>query len=262
MANFSQEWHSSVPDGTVAIFCALSDLTSLLHKVLTFVYDVHRERVSSDLDTEETLSEWIHSLDENLREIVLHGLSLHVPGAGNLRLSYLFIQLVLRRIALEAERHTPEPRDALLRSLQSQCHSTSENILQFTRLLQHQQLTGFWLSASTFIYPTAMSFLLRCALDTNGVASQAMRERSRVNAKDLLDVLECHKNTSSWDVGDLCLVQYKEIVESISSSGVPSEQQSNDVIDSDMLMMDFLTVDTAYLDQFFPGLWDVASPVA
>ncbi|KAJ5576098.1 Transcription factor [Penicillium sp. DV-2018c] len=90
-----------------AVFIELMNLTDVLDCCLEHVYSIRSAQVPPR-NLELELNKWIDSLTGDVRKIIIRGSNLDIPGASNLRLAYLAIRLLLRRIDLDRERQSPD----------------------------------------------------------------------------------------------------------------------------------------------------------
>ncbi|KAH7175648.1 fungal-specific transcription factor domain-containing protein [Dactylonectria macrodidyma] len=235
-----------------SVFVALVGLTDVLDLNLKHIYHFELGEPRNTTHLELALNNWVESLDDDIRRIIIRGTNLEVPGAANLRLTYLTVRLLLERIKLEADKQLYDTGDSRLLNRYLQARRTSEEILILTQELQPAQLADFWLPSCAFAFPATVSFLLRCALETeNSPAGLAQSSSLRI-ASSLISALRSHKEKSSWDLGDICLAQHAEVVEKVLAM-VPTEDPD---LDGPLDLQDFIMPDVSVIDQFFPSLWD------
>ncbi|KAK1997328.1 fungal-specific transcription factor domain-containing protein [Colletotrichum falcatum] len=240
-----------------SVFAALVTLTSVLDKFLDHVYDLNPERDQNSgrtsLDLELSLGQWEDSLGDDVRRIVTRGGDLRVPGAANLRLAYLSTRLLRRRIELDLEKQEDFPParggDALTNRY-IQVRRAAEEIVVLAQELDEVHLSDFWLPVSAFAFTSAITFLLRCALETENTAVGLAQSASLKLAKNLVDSLQSHQRSSGWDLGDICLAQYAEVVERLLTADSPSAT----VPEFQQLMM---SSEVPIIDELFPNLWDM-----
>ncbi|KAM0556921.1 hypothetical protein ACHAPJ_005597 [Fusarium lateritium] len=246
---------SSPPDKVLKafVYIALVGLTEVL--------DLHLRHVHQFSNTEETrdtthlelaLNNWVEALGDDIRRIVVRGTNLRIPGAASLRLAYLTVRLLLQRIELEAEKRIRDAGDSRLLNRYMQARRTAEDILILTQELQPEHLGDFWLPSSAFAFSTTVSFLLRCALETENSTSGLVQSSSLKIASDLLSTLRSHKEQHAWDLGDICLAQHTEVVEKLLAMTPPEDPGADESLD----LSSFAMPDAYFLDQLFPGLWD------
>ncbi|KAM5361219.1 hypothetical protein ACJZ2D_013235 [Fusarium nematophilum] len=236
-----------------SIYVALVGLTDVLDLNLRHIY--HFSKTDETRDTthlELALNNWVESLGDEIRRIIIRGTNLGIPGAANLRLSYLIVRLLLQRIELEAEKHLYDSQDSRLLNRYMQARRTSEDILILTQELQPEHLADFWLPSSAFAFPATVSFLLRCALETENSPSGLAQSSSLRIASDLLSVLRSHKEKHGWDLGDICLAQHTEVLDKLLAMAPPEEAGQDGALD----LSEFVMPDASFMDQFFPSLWD------
>lgn len=237
-----------------SVFIGLVTLTGVLDKYLEHVYDLNQGRdqdsSQTSLDLELSLGQWEDSLSDDVRRIITRGNNLHIPGAANLRLAYLSTVLLRRRIELDIEKQEDAvPGDALTNRY-IQVRRAAEEIVLLVQELEEIHLSDFWLPVSAFAFTSAMTFLLRCALETENTAGGLAQSASLKLAKNLIDSLQSHQQNSGWDLGDLCLAQYGEVVERLQTADSPSAT----VPEFQQLMM---SSDVPMIDELFPNLWDM-----
>ena len=236
-----------------SIFIALISLTDVLDKHLKFIYNVDKDSTLSTTDLELALNSWVESLTGANRMIILRGSSLEIPGASNLRLSYLTTRLLLQRIELEADKQSYEVHDQRLANRYIQARRTAEDILLLTQELTPAQLGDCWLSTHAFSYPATVNFLLRCGLETESSPAGLVQSASFRIAHDLITCLREHQERHSWELADVCLAQHAEIIDKILTS-VSHEPQpdAGGVFEPS----DFVMPDASMIDTLFPSLWD------
>lgn len=235
-----------------SIFIALVELTDVLDLNLRHIYHFEPGKLRNTTHIELALNSWVECLDDNVRRIIIRGTNLDIAGAANLRLAYLTIRLLLERIVLEEDKQLYDAQDNRLLNRYIQARRTSEEILILTQELQPEHLADFWLPSSAFSFPATVSFLLRCALETENSPSGLAQSNSLRIASDLISALRLHKNKNAWDLGDICLAQHAEIVEKLVAM-VPAEDPGPD---GTLDLQDFTMPDVSVIDQFFPSLWD------
>lgn len=265
---------------SASVFIALVGLTDVLDQHLQFIYQVDRDR-TSPANLELELNTWVESLTGSVRLIILRGSYLEIPGASNLRFSYLTARLLLQRIQLEADKQEFGPQNRRVLNGYLEARRTAENILLMTQEFQPQQLGDYWLSTHAFSYFSTVTFLLRCALEMEHSPADLVQSASFRIAHDLVDTLRRHQEEHAWHIADLCLAQYSELVDKIFA-GVSHEPQAPTGIGGttnghsgndgggdgdnagnsvgsgsgfdvpDMLVLP----DASIIDQFFPSLWD------
>ena len=237
---------------SAAVFLALMGLTEVLDQLLQHIYNFNKDKMQSLTSLELALNNWIESLTGTVRLTILRGSHLEVPGAPNLRLSYLTARLLLQRIELEADKHLYEPQDQRLSNRYIQARRTAEDILLLTQELTPDQLGDFWLATHAFSYPATMNFLLRCGLETENSPSELAQSASFRIALGLINTLRAHHEQHSWYLADVCLAQHSEIVDKILAGVSHESQGDNGGFDP----QDFVMPDVSIIDQFFPSLWD------
>jgi hypothetical protein len=245
---------SGMQHRAASVFIALASLTDVLDQHLQYIYQVRKDKTGSTVQLELALNNWVESLSGTVRLIILRGSHLDIPGAANLRFSYLTTRLLLERIELEADKQSYDPHDQRLSNRYIQARRTAEEILIMTQELQQEQMGDFWLATSAFSYPATVNFLLRCGLETESSPVELVRSPPFKIAQDLIETLRSHQDKFSWDLARVCLAQHAEIVDKILSSVSSSESQGGNSGSFDP--QEFVLPDASFIDQFFPSLWD------
>ncbi|KAF4978434.1 hypothetical protein FZEAL_5181 [Fusarium zealandicum] len=236
-----------------SVYVALVGLTEVLDLSLKHIYHFNnKDEVRETTHLELALNSWVESLSDDIRRVIIRGTNLGIPGAANLRLAYLTVRLLLQRIELEAEKRIHDTGDSRLLNRYMQARRTSEDILILTQELQPEHLADFWLPSSAFAFSATVSFLLRCALETENSPSGLAQSSSLRLASDLLFVLKSHKDKNAWDLSDICLAQHTEVVEKLLAMAPPEDPGPGGTPD----LAEFVMPDASFIDQFCPSLWD------
>lgn len=230
----------------MTIFIALVSLTKILEDYLGHVFDLssqddeqsHSSAVPTvSVKLKNRLSAWTDSLPHHLRRVIIRGVNIDAPGAANLRLSYLYLRLLVRKLGLDAEKRHADSSALLQQQLGAR--QAAEEIVIFVQELDAAALGGFWLSFNAFALSSTAAFLLRSALQGHsGNASgqqqdpssesrtdsrHSMRDDIYVRlAADLVASLESHRREHSWDMANICIAQYAGIVEHLQTAAQPS----------------------------------------
>lgn len=155
----------------ISVFISRLALTEILGKYLEYVYRVSKaqqdelETTSSDA-LELLLSQWEETLDADSRQSVIRGTNMNWPGTANLRLSYLAVKLLLKRIQLDFNTPGIVVMENRLKSARHmQAPPAAEDVVHFVLELQEPHLRGFWLPANAFTL-TSANFLppTKCSL--------------------------------------------------------------------------------------------------
>ncbi|EKJ70833.1 hypothetical protein FPSE_08985 [Fusarium pseudograminearum CS3096] len=251
--NLCEEGASSDRMLKATVYIALVGLTDVLDLHLRHVHRLRNaDEPRATTHLELALNSWVEDLGDDIRRVVIRGTNLAIPGAANLRLSYLTVRLLSQRIELEAEKRIREASDSRLLNRYMQARRTAEDILILVQELQAENLADFWLPSSAFALSTTVSFLLRCALETENSTSGLVQSSSLKIASDLLSTLRSHKEKHAWDLGDICLAQHTEVVEKLLAITPPEDPSAEEPQD----FSSFFMPDDSFLDQLFPSLWD------
>ncbi|KAI1407097.1 fungal-specific transcription factor domain-containing protein [Hypoxylon sp. FL1857] len=231
--------------GARSVFIALSGLTDVLDHYLQHLYRVDKETSMPITNLELRLNRWVEGLGDGVRHIITRGVSLNIPGAPNLRLAYLSVQLLTHRIRMEDSRAKGEVDNDSLASQHINIRRTAEDIVFLVQELALEQLEEFWLPALAFAFPSAVTFLLRCALETESSPNELAKCASVKLAWDLITALRNHK-ASGWDLGDVCLAQYAEVVEKLTSPNDINEDGNSTTLYENIIIPDDLFVDAIF----------------
>jgi hypothetical protein len=234
-----------------SVFVALSGLTEVLDYYLQHLYCVSRNYSNQVTNLEFRLNQWVERLGIDVRRIITRGTHLELPGAANLRLAYLSTQLLLRRIELENDRDNGTMNAEMLANRYLQVGRTAEEIVLLVQELQEEHLRDFWLPVTAFVFPSTTTFLLRCALETEDSQLGVAQSNSLRLAWDLITALRGHRDKMGWDLGDICLAQYEEIVSRLIVPPEPGEPHL-----SLPELQEMTSQDTSFIDDLFPNLWD------
>lgn len=226
-------------------------LTDVLDHCLEHVYSI-REIQAPTRNLELDLNKWVDSLTGNIRKIIIRGSNLNIPGASNLRLAYLATRLLLRRIDLDRERQAPESKPEEMANRLMEARRTAEDIVVLVQELREPQLSDFWMPVVAFTFSATVTFLIRCALETEQGAGLAQSASLRM-ANDLLSALRSHQKEFGWDLADICLAQHSDVIEKLLSSAPPVINADENSIESHQ---PFLS-DMAFIDDMFPSTWDI-----
>ncbi|KAI5198270.1 hypothetical protein E4T39_06857 [Aureobasidium subglaciale] len=235
----------------LSVFTALLTLTDVLSQYLEHVYRISRSATNDRLPTspfnlESLLTDWEDTLADDIRRLVMRGNDLGRAGAGNLRLSYLAVKLLLRRILRDASNLPPDHESVVQARIQTQ--RVAEEIVLHVQELQHPHLRGFWMPMNGFTLTSATLFLLRDALK----ATNRTRNTSLKLAKDMIECLQTHRKNEAWDLADDCLANCTDmtkLIESGRNRESPGIADAQCCPDNDLLMFNDVTLS-------FPSAFD------
>ncbi|CAK7268013.1 hypothetical protein SEPCBS57363_002885 [Sporothrix epigloea] len=244
-----------------SIYTALVSLTDVLDLYLEKIYNLHEDdqKPLAIHHLSDRLADWEASLRGDLRRIVLRGTVItnrDYPGSANLRLAYLAVQLLRQRV----EPDTLFDGTMGYSTGHNAVRKAAEDIVFLVEELTEDQLADFWLPTSAFTLASAATSLLRCALEPTAVSASASTSTSTTSislVKQLLNSLKRHRESSGWDVADICLTQYGEIVEKLAHSTGSGDTPPQDpaILMPDVFMDNVPNVPD--IDAMFPSLWDV-----
>lgn len=244
----------------IAVFIALYGLTEVLGECLYSLYDLSpqsQKQQVTDSNLEFRLNSWVESLTGPVRGVILRGHNLSLPGAANLRLAYLATLLLLRRVELEAARENAldnaDSGSGDLPNKYLRAQRIAEEIVLLVSELGRDQLGDFWLPGAAFVFSSTETFLLRCAVecDTDTKRSSLLRL-----AWDLIVALRRHREEAEWDLGDMCLAQYEDVVKRlVMPSGFRGEggEASGDPVSLPVPELQLQDLDL--MAQLFPEQW-------
>ncbi|KAI0106590.1 fungal-specific transcription factor domain-containing protein [Hypoxylon sp. NC0597] len=231
--------------GAISVFFALSGLTDVLDHYLQRLYRLEKETNMPITSMELRLNRWVEGLVNDVRQIITRGTSLHIPGAPNLRLAYLSVQLLIHRIQMEDSRAKDDVDEDSLANQYICIRRTAEDLVFLIQELRQEQLDDFWLPVTAFAFPSAITFLLRCALETVRSPNELSKSGFVKLAWDLITTLRSHKSLG-WDLGDICLAQYAEVVEKLAAPVDTNENSATATIYEDIIIPDDLFVDDIF----------------
>ncbi|KAH8817212.1 fungal-specific transcription factor domain-containing protein [Xylogone sp. PMI_703] len=234
-------------------FLSLCSLTEVLGSYLEYIYDINKESKSFD-SLERQIRRLEVQLDdwetENFHDEVAGTVPLSSPGAANLRLAYLAIKLLLRRIDLDLSKQNQSEQQNISYK-RHRAIEAAANIVTFLNDLTPQLIADFWLPVNAFSLTSAITLLLRCEVELIAAGKASSNDRPLEIARQLLDILCKHRDESGWDIGDICLSQYSGIVDRLLEA-IHSEPQWTETDLEEMMMPGI-----AIRDDLFPSLWDM-----
>ncbi|KAJ9137518.1 C6 transcription factor [Pleurostoma richardsiae] len=248
---------ASMQSKSASVFRALVSLTEVLDTYLEHAYRLgpHEDRYPATVATEMELqlNQWEDSLEDGLRRVITRGMELVIPGSANLRLAYLYMKLLLTRLQLDLQKQHDVPNNSLLTNRYAQVRRAAEEIVLLIQGLNESHLCDFWLPLSAFTLSSTVTFLLRCALETEHSSLGLAQSMSLKLANDMIIALRGHRQTCEWDIGDICLVQYGKIVEDLSTSCSSNADDSLDIHG----LREAMITHVQDIDELFPSLWDM-----
>ncbi|KAI5242406.1 hypothetical protein E4T43_04858 [Aureobasidium subglaciale] len=242
---------SSIQLAGLSVFTALLTLTDVLSQYLEHMYRISRSAANdrsptSPFNLESLLLDWEDTLPDDIRRLVIRGNNLGREGAGNLRLSYLAVKLLLRRILRDATNLPPDHESVVQARIQTQ--RVAEEIVLHVQELQRPHLRGFWMPTNGFTLTSATLFLLRDALKVTNRTS----DTSLKLAKDMIACLQTHRNDETWDLADDCLSNCTDMTSIIEAR---RNRESPGIVDTQYCSdNDLLTFDDVALS--FPSAFD------
>ncbi|KEY63946.1 hypothetical protein S7711_11619, partial [Stachybotrys chartarum IBT 7711] len=99
--------------------------------------------------------------------------------------------------------------DRIHRLYRSRSRDTAKEISEFLVQLERKDLNAFWLPYATYHFTSAVTMLLRCALEAE---TRLISRECMISAKRMVRHLRRLKDESSWDLADNCLEQCESLV--------------------------------------------------
>lgn len=228
-------------------------MTEVLGYFLEYVYDINKESATSS-SLERQIRRLEVQLDDwevgQMHDETTGAPPLNSPGSANLRLGYLAIKLLLRRIDLDLSKQDPSEQHNISYK-RHRAIETAANIVHFLNDLTPQHIADFWLPVNAFSLTSAITLLLRCEVELIAAGKASTNDRPLEIARQLLDILRKHRDESGWDIGDICLSQYSGIVDRLLEA-IHSEPQWTET-ELEEIMVPNLSI----RDDLFPTLWDM-----
>ncbi|PGG98226.1 hypothetical protein AJ79_08935 [Helicocarpus griseus UAMH5409] len=200
-----------------SVFISLVTLTEVLGHYLEYMYHVKGSPDPSKIsctNPELPLVEWEGALTGDVRRAALRGLGLDAPGAANLRLAYLAVRLLLRRIQIDQNGSSLSTEEGADCPFHCRAQRAAEDIVHFVQELDEWHFRGFWMPANAFTLTSATSFLMRSALRSRNSGTDNVPLKL---ARDMIDALQSHKQRFSWDLADNCLENCGGMLEKIEA---------------------------------------------
>lgn len=150
-----------------SVFNSLLGLTEVLRCFLEYAYRVKKDCQDvnpSTVDLEFRMAQWEELLSDDIRRLVVPGTVLDFPGAANLRLAYLSVRLLLRRIQLDLCNGTSQTGEWSDSPSHLLIQGAAEDIVHFVQELEETHCRGFWIPANVFALMSVTLCLLRGAL--------------------------------------------------------------------------------------------------
>ena len=214
-------------------YIALCQLTLILGDVLPLLYHIRSgndavaaQQVSK---SEVELRTWLSGLPQHLY-LLDYSRSGDIPGLANLQLSYLAVShsecpsvlpklIIERQVRMLLARITwhdisskePDPHPSWLQ----QCSDSAEEVVRFALSLHPIDFRGFWLPHNSHHFTSAVTLLLRCALQTS---NDETRRSCMKNARILVDFLRKAKEENDWDMAEECLATSEPVLKRIEDA--------------------------------------------
>lgn len=234
-------------------FETLANLTTVVGTHIEELYVISSETSREDDIATRLLADlayWTDSLTGDVRRIIVRGNNLDTSGAANLRLCYLAARFLGLRLQLSSDVDQivagQPPNERLVTTRRA-----AEDIILFVHELSVKQLGDFWLPIAAFVFSSVVTFLVRLAIQTELPVCEATTQSLSLSlANDLITSLRMHKDVHGWELGDVCLAQYGEVVDQLWSQSVAGE--------ADMSWLDAAALGSypLFLDSVIEDQWD------
>lgn len=197
------------------VFIHFCRLTEIVGDVLPLIYHIRSGNDSFAAEqtsrSEIELNRWLESRPGWL-SLTDYQSRPPVPGLLNLQLSYLAVRMLLRRIAWhEISQRESDPAPSWLLG----CQAAAEDIVRFVTSLHRQDLHAFWLPYSAHHFTSAVTLLLRCALQTSHAS---VRVQCMSSARALVDCLRALYEHEKWDLAEIALPQSETVLKRIEDA--------------------------------------------
>ncbi|KAL9093597.1 MAG: hypothetical protein Q9165_003992 [Trypethelium subeluteriae] len=93
----------------------------------------------------------------------------------------------------------------------------AEEIVLFIQELDKHSLGDFWLPTNAFVILSTMALLLRCAVEEGALGAQLPEAMSFKLAQDLRKALQSYKQDAAWDLGDICISQFSDVLDKFAA---------------------------------------------
>lgn len=210
--------------GAASIFIHLITLTQVLDTYLEYIFCLQQKSGSMLFNGENKLIEWEDSLPQELRRIVLRGVDLSEPGSSNLRMAYLYVKLLDRRLEADHASHQAFLHENPIPNRLIQARGVAEEIVSLVQELNSSSISDYWLPLCAFVLSNTVAFLLRCTLEIEHHQVGLAKSVSLKLAAAMIEALRSHRQQFGWDIGDICLTQYAEITEKLATSQIQVEE--------------------------------------
>ncbi|CAI6334346.1 unnamed protein product [Periconia digitata] len=203
-----------------SIFVQSITLTQVLDSYLEHIFHLQQDVFTNRPKIENKLANWEYSLPPELRRIVLRGVNLQDPGSSNLRLAYLYVRLLDRRLEADRLSHQTTALEALDPNRMLEARRVAQDIVSLVQELDGAALTDFWLPLCAFVLSSTVAFLLRCALEIEHHDVGLAQSISLKLASSMIEALRIHKQEYGWDIGDICLAQYADVTDKLTAAEI------------------------------------------
>ncbi|KAL4781627.1 fungal-specific transcription factor domain-containing protein [Aspergillus varians] len=217
--------------GVIAYTCfsRLCRLTLILGDILPLAYnltidqqDIWKQirRLESDLDA------WDDCLPDEARP--RDGDERMIPGCSSLRLGYLSIRLLLKRISLHAATVSPDAdrKDNIAYHL-GQLRRSAQEIINYVCALTKAQLQEFWLPYTAHHLILTVIIILRCTVESS---EPIVADKCRTDLDRFWTKLQSAAK-DGWDLANICITQCAESVSKILAMSVSSTAPTVDPIE-------------------------------
>ncbi|KAJ0422882.1 fungal-specific transcription factor domain-containing protein [Aspergillus carlsbadensis] len=195
----------------------LGDILPLAHNLTIDQQDIWKQirRLEFDLDA------WDDCLPDEARPH--DGDGRRIPGCSSLRLGYLSVRLLLKRVALHAATVSTvaDRRDNISYHL-GKLRRSAQEIVSYICGLTKTQLQEFWLPYTAHHLILTVIILLRCTVES---PEPAIAEKCRTDLNRFWTKLQLAAK-DGWDLANICITQCAESVSKILAMSMPASSSS------------------------------------
>ncbi|KAL3474945.1 hypothetical protein BJX99DRAFT_247867 [Aspergillus californicus] len=216
-------------DGLAYIcFSRLCSLTLILGDILPLAYNltIDQQEIWKQIrHLEFELDRWDDHLPAEAR--AQNGDERRVPGCSSLRLGYLTVRLLLKRIALHVATTFPETdgNDSIAYHL-GHLRRSAQEIVNYICALSEAQLHEFWLPYTAHHLILTVIILLRCTIESEPLVA----DKCRADLDRLWNKLHIAAK-DGWDLANICITQCADSVSKILSMSTSSTATAADAIE-------------------------------
>ncbi|KAL5338760.1 hypothetical protein BJX70DRAFT_408543 [Aspergillus crustosus] len=200
----------------------LASLLPLAYNLVIDQEDIWRQIRRLELD----LDEWNDCLPDEVRP--QNGDERQIPGCSSLRLGYLSIRLLMKRIALHvATLSSDADRKDNIEYYLGQLRRSAQDIVAYICNLTKAQLREFWIPYTAHHLILTVIILLRRSVESH---EAIVADRCRSDLDRLWTKLQMAAK-DGWDLANICITQCAESVSKILAMSASSTTPAVDAIE-------------------------------